>query len=335
MSREARMREDEIRPPALMQQFTDLMRAEARSLAERAGEFERVRCVFCGAAGTPALDRDGFSYERCEDCASLFASPRPTERLLTQWASQSEAVAFWSTHFYRQTAEARREKIFRPRATSILEYQQAGLVPPGPLVDIGAGYGLFLEEMAAVSPVAELFGVEPDHGLAEECRRKGFRAIEKRAEELQPGEVRASCVTAFEILEHVHAPLAFLRACRNAMGPDGVIVLTTLTISGFDALVLGPRWKQIAPPQHLNFPSLTGMRRLAEAAGLEITRLSTPGRLDVEIVLNAMNEDPAMDVPPAIRALVQTSPDARASLQAHLQAHHQSSHLRCVLRVPQ
>lgn len=323
------MKEHDIRPADLLDEFFRLLKHDAELLAARSGEFVAVPCPFCASDRADLeFSKDGYDYCSCGDCGSLYVSPRPTEAALADYAEHSEAVRFWSTHFYRQTADARREKMFRPRAAlaASLLGERSGRV-----ADIGAGYGLFLQELRALG-VNDLVGIEPDERLAGICRDEGFTVIERWIEELEPGTVDAELATCFEVIEHAFDPLRFLEGCGRALRPGGRLLLTTLTIGGFDLQVLWARSRSITPPQHINFPSLEGMRLLSARAGLMVTELSTPGELDIDIVRNVLIADPAAEVPRFARALALADDPARAELQDVLRRHGLSSHLRCVLQ---
>src|SRR5437764_969076 len=84
----------------------------------------------------------------CNSNLSISRSPRPSSEQLDSYYRNSEAAKFWSTHFFKETAEVRREKMFRPRAALVKELLQ--IYQPlnaGTFVDVGSGYGIFLEEV--------------------------------------------------------------------------------------------------------------------------------------------------------------------------------------------
>lgn len=330
------MREDDIRPKPLLDEFFRKLKVDADRLAQRRAEFVPVDCPMCGS-GRPAhaFDKDGFPYAQCSECKSLFGSPRPTAAALADYAAHSEAVEFWSTHFYRQTADARRAQMFRPRAVLASDLVRRGLVPAqGRLADIGAGYGLFLHEVRDLKAFGEVIGIEPDARLAAICRGDGFRVVEQSVETIGAGEIDADLATAFEVIEHVFDPLAFLEASARVLKPGGVLLFTTLTISGFDLQVLWDRSRSITPPQHLNFGSVEGMERLIARTGLEVVSVTTPGRLDVDIVRNRILNEPDLEVPRFARALAEAPEPARAAFQQFLSGHRLSSHIQCVARKP-
>ncbi len=329
------MKEADIRPLDLFNDYLTLARRDAESLAHASGQFTAVPCPGCGSAQqTPAFEKLGFSYVSCAACDSLYVSPRPSADQLAVFYREGASVKFWSTDFFRQTAESRRRNLFAPRAQLVQEFVGRHAERASSFVDIGSGYGVFLEEIQRLDRFSTVLGIEPGPTLAAVCRQRGFRVIEKPLEAVTPDECQVDVATAFEVVEHPFDPLQFVTAACQVLRPGGLLVLTTLTISGFDLQVLWDRSKSIHPPHHLNLLSIHGLQRLMERAGLELVELSTPGRLDVDIVANMVQENPTIPMPRFVRSLVQANDATRQAFQSFLSQHRLSSHVRVVARRP-
>ena len=95
----------------------------------------------------------------------------------------------------------------------------------------------------------------------------------------------------FEVFEHIHAPKEFIEKLKELIKPNGYIVLSTLTISGFDLQLLWENSNSISPPHHINFLSIKGFENLFRQCGFKNINIFTPGVLDVDIVKNAHNEN--------------------------------------------
>jgi 2-polyprenyl-3-methyl-5-hydroxy-6-metoxy-1,4-benzoquinol methylase len=263
-------------------------------------------------------------------------SPRPTRDAIDRYYRESDSSKFWAERFFPETAEARREQMFRPRAEMI-----AGLVGridvpvPRVVADVGAGYGIFLEELKRLAVFDDVVAIEPSTDLARSCAARGFRVIQCPVEDVAPQDLRAAVMTSFEVLEHLFAPVEFLKSIRRLLAPGGVLVFTTLTSSGWDIQTLWERSKSVSPPHHINLLSTEGLTRLVELAGLELIELATPGKLDVDIVHNMMNDDATLELPRFARYVLQRrGPETWEALQAFLQEHRLSSHVRVVARAP-
>jgi hypothetical protein len=103
---------------------------------------------------SPACDNDSFveefeklglKYVSCNNCSTLFVNPRPPFDTLKEFYSKSPSSSFWVNEFFKPVAEARREKIFKPRVEYVSKLLNG--CKRWTVGDIGAGFGLFLEEL--------------------------------------------------------------------------------------------------------------------------------------------------------------------------------------------
>jgi len=326
------MKESEIRPQQLFNRYLELSQADNENFFSDHRHFVEISCPACESNQyEPGLIKFKFSYRLCSDCGSLYLSPRPPLEMYDLYYRESESVKFWGTHFFKETAEPRRRKIFRPRALLIEEWAQRHGIMPGDgglFADIGAGYGIFLEEVKRLKRFDRIRGIESAPNLARICREKGFEIIEKKIEDVKDGEVNAVFATAFEVLEHVFDPQAFLIAAGRILRPGGTLMFTTLTVSGFDIQVLWENSKSVYPPHHINLLSVEGMRRLMERSGLQVIELCTPGELDVDIVRNIHDENPEIKLPRFVASIINGDDEVRVNFQNFLKANGLSSHIR-------
>ena len=152
------------------------------------------------------------------------------------------------------------------------------------IADIGAGFGIFLEELKGIWPLARLVAIEPSPEQADICRNKGLEVQCCSLEELKGFEGQFDLVTAFELLEHIFDSDDFLRRVRSILKPGGHFLITTLSAQGFDIQLLWGNSKSLNPPHHLNFFNPRSISMLLERNGFETVQVSTPGRLDWDIV---------------------------------------------------
>lgn len=326
------LREQDIRPRELFDEYLEVARAEALAEFANRSELVDVDCPGCAAAErVPAFEKDGFAYHVCRRCETLYASPRPDERRLREFHARSRAGRFWADRFLAETGEARRETIFRQRADWLAGLVDEYLPGAASAADVNAGFGYCLEELDRLGRFDDLVAVEYREHLAEVCRAKGFRVL---GAPLEQGELRAErvdVVTAFEVVEELFSPASFVAGAREALRPGGLLLLTTLTVSGFDIRILWESSRNVYPPQHINILSVEGIESLLVEAGFEVLELSTPGQLDVSIVADAVADGVPVDrfVSYLLR---HRGARAQRSLQEFLQQHRLSSQLRVAAR---
>ena len=321
------MKEDEIRQRSAFNRYLALVAEDVRKIFTNRDSFIQIDCPACdGKNHQFQFEKLGFTYVLCPNCGTLFVNPRPPLKLLTDFYTKSRSAKFWIHDFFKPVAEIRREKIFRPRAEHIM-----GALPElatGIIGDIGAGFGLFLEELARFWPAAKLVAVEPSAEMAEICRGKSLEVIPCFVEDVQGWDGRFDLLTSFELFEHLYDPSEFLKKVRHLLRPGGRLFLTTLNGEGFDIQVLWEKSKSISPPQHLNLLNPRSIIMLLQKNGLVVEQVDTPGKLDWDIV-EGMYREEGID-PGHFWKLVaeKGEPAVKDDLQAWLSQSGLSSHMR-------
>ena len=100
-------------------------------------------------------------------------------------------------------------------------------------------------------------------------------------------EERFDLLCCFELFEHLCSPRAFLEKCNSVLKLNGYLFMTTLNGRGFDIQILWEHHKNVNPPVHLNFFNPKSVQILLERCGFEIVEITTPGKLDWDIVENS------------------------------------------------
>ncbi|MEO5373699.1 MAG: class I SAM-dependent methyltransferase [Alphaproteobacteria bacterium] len=337
------MRESDIRPADLLAEYLRLSAADARRFFPDPEAFVARACPGCGAEQpVSAFVKTGFTFVRCGACDTLYAATVPSDQDLGAFYADSPSQRYWAEVFFPAVAEARREKIFRPRVERLRALtREHGEAPsriigeaPSRIIDVGAGTGIFLEECRALGFGRELRAVEPNGAMARRLKEGGFTTCAGFATDaaLAWGGW-ADLTVSFEVLEHTTSPLAFVTGLKALTRPGGLILVSGLCGTGFDIMVLGERSNAVSPPHHLTFLSRAGVAALLRRAGLEEVAFLTPGQLDVDIVRSAALADPAAVADPFLRRLVTGGDAERSAFQALLAAHGLSSHMWLVARV--
>ncbi|MFH2047093.1 MAG: class I SAM-dependent methyltransferase [Pseudomonadota bacterium] len=323
------MKEDEIRKRDVFNRYLKLVEIDAEVVFRDKSTFQTICCPACGCDHNVAqFDKSGFHYVQCSKCDTLFVNPRPTYENLMQIYTDSLSTKFWVEEFFLPMAEARREKIFKPRAQYITEkfpQLQAGIIG-----DIGAGFGIFPEELKKIWPDSNIIAIEPSIDMAKICRDRGLAVIESTMENIDPNCHKFDLLTAFELFEHLHDPSAFVRKVSQFLNVGGYLYLTTLNGLGFDIQLLWERSKSVMPPHHLNFFNTQSIRLMLEKMGFTLIEVSTPGQLDWDIVESGYRQE-SLD-PGRFFSTVSKygSAQAKKDLQSWIGRHNFSSHMRVI-----
>jgi SAM-dependent methyltransferase len=322
------MKESDIRPADVFSEYLRLSALDAESYFS-SGDRQPVSCVACGSASSrPAFRKNGFDYVECQVCRTLYLSPRPRLSEFEKFYNDSPSSEFWAKKFFPALMGIRRELIFVPRAQRIHGICKERGIRAGTVVDVGAGHGIFLEEWRNLEPQSRVCAIEPGRELANVCRGKGIEVLEVLAEQAQEWEGRADLLICFEVIEHAHDPLAFVRSLCKLVKPGGAAIVSGLGVDGYDIQVLWEHSKSVSPPHHINFMSVQGYETLFRRAGFSQVEVTTPGKLDVDIVRNTLTQDPALlEGRHFEKTLLSRGPEALSEFQAFLAKHRMSSHV--------
>jgi Methyltransferase domain len=199
---------------------------------------DAVACYVCAHRAGRYRRRidDRFSIYKCAQCGLEYTDPAP---------SDDELRAFYAD--YRDIrADPRVVAANARRHIELLE--EHGWTPASPILDFGAGDGLFVE---AAGP--ECFGVE--------WRPTDLSRI---AESLDAFSDRLwDAITLWGVLEHLPVPHETIRDLVARLAPHGLIALTTV-----DAESIIPYYYR--PPEHLSYWTRAAFDVLAEVHGLQI-----------------------------------------------------------------
>ena len=280
------MKESEIRPKNIFDEFLRLAKLDTETYFANSNR-EKIMCPACGAVGKHSFQKDNFDYSECLKCRTLYVNPRPIMDSFANYYTNSPSSKFWATTFYLETAEVRREKIWKPKANMIKEIIDKQDIENFQIIDIGGGYGIFAEEMQKITE-QDVIIIEPAPHLAEVCRNKGFKVVEKFLEDVSVIDMpeKLKCFVSFELFEHLYSPEIFLTNLNKLMKPNELFVFTTLSGMGLDIQVLWENSPSVSPPHHLNFFNPLSVQRILKRTGFKNITVTTPGKLDIDILVN-------------------------------------------------
>lgn len=283
------LREEDIRPAELMDKQRMFSLVDAGRMLSRLADFVQVNCPACqSSSARPKFEKNGIRYVECEACDTFFVNPRPTPNALTWFYRESPNYAYWNDVIFPASEASRRERIFAPRVDRVLEICAKYGVATDSLLEVGAGFGTFCSEINSRGAFRRVIAIEPTPGLAESCRKRGIEVIEKPVEEVELASDELFDVVAnFEVIEHLFAPAEFIQNMARLLRPGGLMVLTCPNGKGFDVEVLGTTSSTV-DHEHLNYFNPASLSRLLSSSGLETLESFTPGRLDAELVRNAV-----------------------------------------------
>ena len=243
-------------------------RAPAAALLPK--HLEEVTCNLCGGCDEAQLFvKESLRIVRCRQCGLVYVNPRLPQSEIAQQYNESYYTAGSYPDYlgeragYEQTFERRLVEIER-------------LVPPSRILDVGCAFGFFLN-------VAEKRGWEA-HGI--DLSPVGCRYATEQL------GLRATCCTLdqagfpsgfFDVVimndtfEHLADPTYDLRQAWQVLRPGGFLFLVTQDSSRLIVRLLGRRWAQYKPREHLYYFAARTLRGILEKTGFHILRIEDEG----------------------------------------------------------
>jgi len=281
---EITFRESDIRPEQFKEEEARLFAEDLAGLLENRDTFVDVACPACAGDDCEfAFEKFGVDFVRCSACDTMYVNPRPTPEMLDHYYSTSRYYKFWNDFVFPASEETRREKIFRPRVKRIVEICRRLGVGKKNFLDVGAGFGTFCEELQHQEIFENVLALEPTPSLAETCRLRGIETIQEPIERMTPDHCQVDVIASFEVIEHLFSPAQFISQCFSLLYPGGLLILTCPNAKGFDIRLLNEVSDSVEP-EHLNYFHPQSLSNLVEKTGFLVEEVSTPGKLDAEIV---------------------------------------------------
>lgn len=233
--------------------------------------FDRCPLGCCDDLQTSAITLAEGPLLRCTICGQLLSSCTrgQYELALKKWdTSNGTTPEAQSVARFQQVTERRLRCALRllGRLTS----------PPLRLLDVGCSSGALLAVAARLgfSPS----GVEIASKAVDTAQRAGFEVFCGLLHDARFADETFHVITAFELIEHLNAPLSLLTECHRILKPEGVLIVNTPNAASWTAGVMRECWDGFSLSSmggHVSFFSPQSLTNLAEQCGFRVERLET------------------------------------------------------------
>lgn len=248
-----------IPPPAIAACCPACASSDARH-ARRVAGFELLRCVACRLVYVwPRPDRAA--------SASSYAAGRRGDTAPDQAAIEARALlAEYDAEHSPYVRYALRQRLMRLHRRR----------PLGRMLDFGCGSGHLLG-LARESFGTATFGIELHPVASAGAARFGFGLHAGPLETCPFAPASFDLAYSVQVFEHLSEPRVELARLFELLAPGGLLYLEVPNDRSLGIRLGQDRLLHNRPPGHLNFFTPGAMRRLLEAAGLEVLALRTTG----------------------------------------------------------
>ena len=234
------------------------MNAESRT--------ETIACPCCGESESSLWVRENdFTAVKCAKCGLVYVNPRPIASLIAEGVE----TGVHSNVDHGRTAIVRRVPGKVALYRKILGSMFSDVWQSGKEIswlDVGAGYGEFLEAVSALAPTgSRIEGLEPMEPKAVQARARGLTIRQQYLSDVTEKFEYLSLVNVFSHIPDFHA---FLQDMKNVLTEDGELFLETGNIGDLVSSHEVP--SELDLPDHLVFAGEQNMVDFLSNAGFTI-----------------------------------------------------------------
>lgn len=231
---------------------------------------EEIDCPCCSTKGRNTLwaKENGYDAVKCHECGLIYVNPRPGQSMI------SEAV---KTGVHRELDNGRTAIVHRVagnvglyrRLMSVMFADVWAQQNPISWLDIGAGYGEFVEAIASLAPEgSKVEGIEPMKPKADASKKRGLSVREGYLSDISDMYDYVSLVNVFSHIPDFHE---FLRDLPRVLKPRGEFFLETGNIGDLANVREVPT--ELDLPDHLVFAGEKTIEKFLVDAGFEVLQI--------------------------------------------------------------
>ncbi|MGY4771068.1 class I SAM-dependent methyltransferase [Kribbella sp. CWNU-51] len=226
-------------------------------------------CILCAETGAfrPRGEKDGYGIEECPSCGLVQLVPTPTADVLRALYEGDSYFEGGAGTGYSEYEDQEQEYLatFREDVRRIREF-----VPSGRILEVGCGYGYFLQ--CALDAGFDAYGIDLSPAAVKwaATRHPGrvFCGLLEEVPEIQ--DQKYDVIFGSHLIEHLTEPSEFLREAGRLLRPGGLVVMVTPNIKSLLARASGSRWVSFKIPEHVSYYDPATITTLLNRSGYTV-----------------------------------------------------------------
>lgn len=233
-------------------------------------------CLLCNSSELEKFDTyQEAGLVKCKSCSFVFSERIPTmETLIDYYSNNYQRTSYLSPITIKRYNELLDQ--FEPFRNT------------GRLLDIGAGYGFFLE--IAKERGWEVHGTELTEEAVEHCRGKGITMFQGEFHHLNLDIESYDVIVSIEVIEHINTPIEYVETARKVLRTGGLFYLTTPNFNSILRYRLKEQYNVIEYPNHLCYYTSRTLTKLFTENGFQPMNMKTTG-LSLTRLLTSKDKD--------------------------------------------
>jgi 2-polyprenyl-3-methyl-5-hydroxy-6-metoxy-1,4-benzoquinol methylase len=230
------------------------------------GDLEELHCPLCVSQDTSIMHIfPPFKVVRCKDCDLIYLNPRLRESVMERFYRDGNYFSGDSTGYAEYSAQEESLRVTFRRF--LRELRDRGMTS-GRLLEVGCGYGYFLDE------AKNFFSYSAGTELSEEAgkaanKQTGAEIFIGTIYDLPPKFKNFDIIVLINVIEHVYSPIDFATVLKQLLRRGGEIIIATPDIGSFWYTLMRKRWPSFKIPEHVVFYTEKTLTSLLERAGFQ------------------------------------------------------------------
>lgn len=246
---------------------------------------QNYSCARCKQDNTlPLFVKQGFTIVKCRNCNFVFVNPRISNEQLEKIYQQN----YFSNKDYGYSGYAQ-EKLLRVKNFERWLGDSKAFIRDEKAVkalDIGCAAGYCLEVMQGKGWHVE--GLELDEKMCANLNANGFKVHYKLLEHFETDQ-KYSIITLFDVIEHIPDVDAAFQQLHKITNDDGIVVMVTPDHNSLQRKIMGRRWFQYKPIEHIQYFTKESITAFAERNNFEAVCISSCGQYaDIDFLINRL-----------------------------------------------
>jgi 2-polyprenyl-3-methyl-5-hydroxy-6-metoxy-1,4-benzoquinol methylase len=181
---------------------------------------------------------------------------------------------------------ASQEEALRATFRRLLDAMSRRGMCGGSVLDVGCGYGYFLQEAAAY--FSNRLGTDYSEGALDRARRHADAVYLGGADDV-PVELQQDCIVALHVVEHVYDPRRFVAELFRRLKPGGTLLLAAPNMGSWWRHAMGRRWPSFKYPEHVAYYDRRTLQQLmATVVPESLQSIPYPHAFPVNLVLQKL-----------------------------------------------
>jgi 2-polyprenyl-3-methyl-5-hydroxy-6-metoxy-1,4-benzoquinol methylase len=182
--------------------------------------------------------------------------------------SAKQLGAFYSQGHHAHAMDDSCNTAERMRVLSTIQ----GSVGPGKnLLDVGCGFGFYLDAAALIGFNA--CGFEIDSGRASACAARGHQVWSGETLDCVPSNFKWDVIILNHVIEHLLAPDELLGQLHSRMHKDSVLYVACPNFQSLRAKIQGIHYSHVCPPEHIQYFSAKSLVLTLKTAGFSSIKI--------------------------------------------------------------